>query len=141
VSWLKFLKKCLIDKHIKKLFKDLLSSHNQIHWRQRDIDYFLSTKGKIVFDCFKPVQPEEIDKLSAMIKSKNLKNIEKIIICVYTGIDISFNDFSKIIECVIASIPINQDKTGILVGLIEDETMNKAGISVKLVTVCSKYQR
>jgi hypothetical protein len=93
----------------------------------------LSKKGKIIFESFKQVQFEETDKLDSMIKSKNLKNIEKIIICVYTGIDISFKDFSKIIKCVITSIPINQNKTSILVELIDDEKTDKRGVSVKLV--------
>jgi hypothetical protein len=124
----------------RKFIKDLLSSRNKVHWRQRDIDYFLSTRGKIVFECFKPIPLEETDKLSVMVKSRNLKNVEKIIICVYTGIDISFKDFSKIIECMIASISINQDKTGILVGLIDDKRIDIKGVSVKLVAVCSKYK-
>jgi hypothetical protein len=99
----------------------------------------LSTKGKIIFECFKPVQPGEIDKLSAMIKSKNLKNVEKIIVCVYTSIDIDFERFSKIIEYVIDSISINQGKTGVLVGLIEDERIDIKGVSVKLVAMCYKH--
>jgi hypothetical protein len=40
---------------------------------------------------------------------------------------------------VVASIPINQDKSGILVGLINNERMDIKGVSVKLVAVCSKY--
>jgi hypothetical protein len=124
-------------KNIRNFFKDLLSPRNKIHWRHRDIDYFLSSKGKIIFECFKPVQPEEIDKLAAMVESRNLKNVKKAIICVYTDIDITVDGFSKIVECVIASIPINQDKTGILTGWIDDERTGRSGISVMLAAVCS----
>jgi hypothetical protein len=37
---------------------------------------------------------------------------------------------------VIGSIPINQDKTGILVGLIEDERIDIKDVSVNLVAMC-----
>jgi hypothetical protein len=86
---------------IRKIFRDLLSSRNKIYWDDRDMEYFLSTKGKIISEYFKPVQSEETDKLAAMITSRNLKNIERVIICVYAGIDICIDNFSKIIECVI----------------------------------------
>jgi hypothetical protein len=122
---------------IRKIFRDLLSSRNKIHWDDRDIEYFLSTKGKIISVYFKQVQPEETDKLAAMITSGNLRNIKRIIICVYAGIEINIDDFSKIIECVITSIPINQDKTGILIGWIEDGRKHTSGISVRLVAICS----
>jgi hypothetical protein len=122
------------------MFKDLLSIRNRVHWRRIDIDCFLSAKGKIILECFKPMQLEEIDNFAAMVKAKDLRNVEKIIICVYDGIDISIDDFSKIIECVISSIPINQDKTDILTGWIDDETIEKRGVSVKLAAVCSGHK-
>jgi hypothetical protein len=124
----------------RKLFKDLLSSRNKIHWRRKDIDYFLSTKGKIFFECFKPILPKEIDKLAAMIKSRNLKNIKKVIICIYTDIDITVDIFSKIIKCVIISIPINQDKSSVLTGWIEDERKGKSSITVRLIAMCSNHK-
>jgi hypothetical protein len=134
------LRKYLYKKH-QKIFKDLLSPRNKIHWRVNDIDCFLSTKGKIIFECFKLTHSEDIDKLSAMIKSKELKNVKKIIICIYTNIDMTtIDNFSRIIECVIASIPINQDKTDILTGWINDERTGKKGISVKLAAMCSEHK-
>jgi hypothetical protein len=133
------LRKYLYKKH-QKIFKDLLSPRNKIHWRGNDIDYFLSTKGKIIFECFKLIYPEEADKLAAMIKSKNLKNVKKIIICIYTGLDMTVDGFLRIIECVITSIPVNQDKTGILTGWIDEERTGKSGISVKLVAICSEHK-
>jgi hypothetical protein len=127
-------------KNIRNLFRDLLSLHNRIHWRSGDIDYFLSTKGKTIFECFKLTRPEETDKPAAMIKPRNLKNAEKIIICVYDYTNMTVDSFSKIIESVIASIPITQDKTGILTGWIDDKKTGKTGISVKLAAVCSEYK-
>jgi hypothetical protein len=124
-----------------KIFKDLLSPRNKIHWRRSDIDYFLSTKGKVVYECFESIQFEGLDKLAEMIKLRNLKYIEKIIICVYADINITFDSFSKIIECVIASIPINQDKTNILTGWIDDERTDTRGISVKLIAIQSKDKK
>ena len=123
-------------KGIRKIFKDLLSPRNKIHWRRGDIDSFSSTKGKIILECFQPIQLEETDKLAAMIKSRNLESIEKIIICVYDSVYMSIADYEKLVECVIDSIPIDQDKTNILTGWIDDEITDTSGVSVKLIAVC-----
>jgi hypothetical protein len=138
VLWLKCLKRYLYKNH--QLFKDLLSTRNKIHWRRKDLDYFLSINGKIIFECFKLIQPEETDKLTDMIKSRNLRNVKKVIICVYANIDMTVDSFLKIVECVISSIPVNQDKTSILTGWIDDEKTGKTGIAVKLAAVCSEYK-
>ena len=126
---------------IRKIFKDLLSRRNRIHWRRSDINYFLSTKGKIILECFQPIQLEETDNLVAMIKSRNLENVEKIIICVYDSVYMSIADYEKLVECIIDSIPINQDKTSILTGWIDDERIGINGISVTLVAMCSDNKK
>jgi hypothetical protein len=56
-------------KSIGKVVKGLLSPRNRVHWGHKDIDYFFSAKGKIVFEDFGPVPPEDYAKLAAMIKS------------------------------------------------------------------------
>ena len=127
-----------INDCVRQVFEDLMGPYNCIHWTDADIEWFLETKGKLANYSFSLTLTENDDNAYIMCLPNNiiLENIDKIIICLYGTYLPSDNVYGNILENIINIIPVKKE-TEILVGWIEDKTINDNSINVSLITICS----
>jgi cell division GTPase FtsZ len=124
-----------LDSDVRRLIDDLLNNNNVIRWTDGDIENFLKTKGKMVFKCVVKTMLDNNDNLIATLVSEGFKQIEKIIVCVYSNTDLTIIDYEKILQCVENAVSENSD---ILCGWIQNEKTDKISAMVKLLAICSE---
>jgi hypothetical protein len=122
-----------LDKGVRQVFEDLLSSRNINHWDEMDIKYFLATEGRLVSECITQFQLDKYDVIPAVLAAEKFKGIKKIIVCIYSYGAITLDDYGKVFKQIVATIPV---KTPILSGWICDEKADQNSVTINLIAVC-----
>jgi hypothetical protein len=124
-----------LDMNTRQTFEDLLSFRNEIHWDEMDLENFLPTKGRLVFERIAYPQTDRNDVIPSVLASEKFKNIKGIIVCVYSRSAMTHADYGKILEQVSAAV---SEETEILTGWICDETTEQNSVAINLIAVCSE---
>ncbi|MDR2782526.1 MAG: hypothetical protein LBB48_01550 [Treponema sp.] len=122
-----------LDMDVRRVFEDLLSIRNTIRWDEMDTENFLATEGRLVSECITQLQPDKNDTIPSVLAAEKFKNIEKIIVCVYSHSVTMVDDYGKVLEQVSAVLPV---ETQILSGWIRDEKATQNGVTIKLIAIC-----
>jgi hypothetical protein len=123
-----------IDSRCKRVFEDLISARNVTHMDSVDIANFLQTPGKLVSKRITRTLPELPEALAASLVTEQFKNIERLIVCAYRLCWNSLENWDKVMNSIIASVPAEAE---ILLGLIDEERAAKDRITVHLIAICS----
>jgi hypothetical protein len=124
-----------LDMDVRQVFEDLLSFRNINHWDEMDLEYFLATEGRIVFECITQLPSDKNDTIPAALGSEKFKNIKKIIVCVYSHSVMTVDDYGKILAQIDAAVPV---ETQILSGWICDEKTDRNSVAINLIAVCTE---
>ena len=120
----------VIDDDVRKVFQDLTGPFNKITWTDRDVEWFLKTKGVLISHKFTD------SNISNHLKNIKIDNIEKIIICLYTSSMFSIIDYENIIKTIIINLPLKEEAT-IMTGWIVDESICSIVFNVNLIAICT----
>ncbi|GHT94368.1 hypothetical protein FACS1894141_0900 [Spirochaetia bacterium] len=128
-----------IDSRCRRVFNDLISLRNELHWDPMNIENFLLNPGKLVSRRITRTLTALPEALAALIASEQFKNIEKIIVCAYTPFDMTqqneTDDFGKVMNGIRASVPSGAE---MLAGWITGDRVDKDRVGVHLIAICSR---
>ncbi|GHU69325.1 hypothetical protein FACS189450_02020 [Spirochaetia bacterium] len=126
----------VIDSRCRRVFNDLISRHNTIHWDPMGIENFLLTPGKLVSRHITRTLTNLPVALTTLLASGQFKNIKKLIVCVYGSFSgMPLEDFGKVVTCISASVP---DGADIDIGWITEDRAGKDRVGVHLIAICSR---
>ena len=126
----------VIDDDVRKVFQDLIGPFNKITWTDKDIEWFLKTKGVLVSHKFTKTLFENnvYSNISSHLKNTKIDNIKKIIICLYTSSMFSMTEYENIIKIIINNLSLKEE-AAIMTGWIVDESIHPKAYKANLIAI------
>lgn len=125
-----------IDAQCRQVFEDMVSHRSITHCDPVDLENFLATKGNLVSECIEHIQLGETEAIAALLVSEKFTNIKKMLVCVYSHIDMDVDHLDKIVACMWNDSVLAE--TGFMLGWIGDEQADKNSVTVHLIAICSE---
>ncbi|MCL1927208.1 MAG: hypothetical protein FWG07_00250 [Treponema sp.] len=118
-----------------EIFRDLCGNNNLITWDPQDIINFFKTPGIIISGCIPDIKLSMLETnavIAAQFNTVQIKNIKKIMFCVY-GTAESLNSYGRLMNFCVKFLPTEIE---ILSGLIDDKNTEKDSYTLKYIAIC-----